>query len=119
MPDVRTHLQQAQHNETFFAGIDLRSYSDWAVTVLFYAALHYIDAYLAQAGHLDPGVHDVRDSLIRRYVPTRQVARQYFRLKNFSRTARYYGGRFFPADVTGLYRGEFETVKIAMTAQLP
>jgi hypothetical protein len=118
LPDVRVHLQQAQHNEAFFAAIDVNSYGDWAVTVLFYAALHYIDAYLAQRGHFDPGSHDVRDGLIRQYGPTRQVARQYFRLKSFSGTARYYGGRFAMADIAQLRLNQFEVVKTRMTAEI-
>lgn len=119
MPDVREHLQQASHNETFFSQINVDSYSDWAVTVLFYAALHYLDAYLAKQGVFDPGSHDVRDPLIRQFPLTRAVARQYFRLKNFSRSARCYGARFSRSDVTGLQRGEFEAIKTQMMQQLP
>src|SRR5437762_2448334 len=45
MPGTQDHLDQAQHNEQFFAKIDPSVNGDWAVTVLFYAALHYVDAY--------------------------------------------------------------------------
>lgn len=114
MPDVSTHLQQATHNEAFFSGINLDVYGDWAVTVLFYTALHYIDAYLATVGQLDPGSHDVRDSLIGRYAPTRQVWREYRRLKSFSRSARYYGSRFSPGDVRGLHLTALTAIKTRM-----
>jgi hypothetical protein len=70
-------------------------------------------------GHIDPGSHDVRDDLVRRYPPTRGVARQYFRLKSFSRSARYYGARFSRSEVNSLKLGEFEEVKKQIIAQFP
>lgn len=118
MPDIGIHLNQANHNEAFFDSIDLNTYSDWAVTALFYGALQYIDAYLASVGYVDPGSHDVRDSLVRRYNPTRQVVREYFRLKNFSRTARYYAGRFGAEQVRQLRSREFQRIKARMTAEV-
>ena len=119
MPDTRVHLDQARHNEAFFSEMSLDLYGDWAVTVLFYSALHYIDAYLAKMGHIDPGSHDVRDGLVSRFPETRAVARQYFRLKNFSSSARYYGAHFTRSEANSLRLGEFDAVKARMMAQLP
>ena len=65
MPSSLTHRQQAQHNEEFIASFDLDStpYLDWVVTAIFYAALHFVDSYLAIRGvHLSS--HRGRDSLI-------------------------------------------------------
>lgn len=118
MPGVQVHLDQAGHNETFFSRIDVGSFSDWAVTVLFYSALHYIDAYLAARGHYDPGGHDVRDDLIRSDPNVRPVYNWYARLKSFSRSARYYGSRYSGSQVTGLYRGSFEPIKTHVLNQL-
>jgi len=49
MPSSLTHKQQAQHNEEFIASFDLDAtpYLDWVVTAIFYAALHFVDSYLA------------------------------------------------------------------------
>jgi hypothetical protein len=104
-------LDQARHNERLFGLIDRNRFSDWAVTLLFYAALQYIDAYLATQGEHDPGGHDVREDLIRRDKAIRDVLPQYLRLKSFSRTARYYAGRFTPFEIEGLKRGSFEPIK--------
>ena len=118
MPGVQEHLVQAGHNETFFGRIDVGSFSDWAVTVLFYSALHYIDAYLATQGYYDPGGHDVREDLIRRDSNVRPLYPSYARLKNFSRSARYYGSRYSDSQVTGLYRGSFEPIKRHLLTRL-
>ena len=65
MPSRLTHRQQAQHNEEFIASFDLDAtpYLDWVVTAIFYAALHFVDSYLATKDiHLSS--HRGRDSLI-------------------------------------------------------
>jgi len=94
MPNTATHLGQAHHNEQFFLCFDRRVYSDWAATTIFYAALHYIDAFLAHVGISDPGGHDVRDDLVATRPELVPVSRDYFRLKSRSRNARYYARRF-------------------------
>ena len=52
MPNRSAHLAQAEHNETLYSHLDQSAptYADWQVTSLFYAALHYVDAYLASSG---------------------------------------------------------------------
>ena len=49
MPARDNHLHQAQHNEAFVASFNLDStaYLDWAVTGIFYAALHFYNQYRA------------------------------------------------------------------------
>jgi len=54
----RKHLQQAEHNESFLDCITKHSpknYFDWKITVIFYIAVHYVDAYLVSHGII---VHD-------------------------------------------------------------
>ena len=60
MPDKAVHLAQARHNHEFFRTIDLDAYPDWALTVLFYAAVHYIDSKLAENA-IHPDNHNSRD----------------------------------------------------------
>jgi len=88
MPLTNQHIQQAEKNEVFFSSFDAGStlYSDWAVTALFYAALHYVDACL---GHLNfhPVSHAQRTPLIRHYLP--QIFQWYRELKDESEQARY------------------------------
>ena len=49
MPGENDHHEQALNNVLFFQSFDLPStpFRDWAVTALFYSALHFVDAYLA------------------------------------------------------------------------
>ena|SRR5437879_869497 len=118
MPATPEHLDQARRNEGFFASIDLSVYGDWAATVLFYTALHYVDAYLATEGHVDPGDHDARDTLMKDFAPTRAIWREYCRLKNHSRSARYYAVRFTKGEITGLERGSLDPIRTRIKAVL-
>ena len=45
---MQKHINQAEHNYTFFEQINddnPEDFFDWKITVLFYSALHYITAY--------------------------------------------------------------------------
>lgn len=111
MPGVREHLAQAEHNERFFGTIGLDRDGDWAMTVLFYTALQYIDAYLASMGELDPGGHDIRDRLISGTPQLRRLLSDYDALKSRSRTARYYAGRFTRKQVEDARDGPFTRIR--------
>ncbi len=56
MPDDSFHITKAERNENFYKNSSLASskFNDWAATVLFYAAMHYVDAVLAQDSTLPP-----------------------------------------------------------------
>lgn len=85
MPSRDEHLNRAQENEAFITSLDLsKSINvDWAVTVLFYAALHYIDAYLAvQSVH--PYDHSARDNKISTNGSLNEIYNDYRRLKDRS-----------------------------------
>jgi hypothetical protein len=110
MPNANDHIQQAQHNETFFRFVDQSQYSDWAMTALFYAALHYIDAFLSQVG-MNPGGHDDRDKEVANRKELRLIARQYFGLKNRSRNARYYCIKFTPQQLQEASGSFLSTIK--------
>lgn len=99
MLNLADHILQARHNEAFYDSIDKNTYSDWAMTGLFYAALQYIDAYLATVGMVDPGGHGVRDQEVNAQAHLRPIANLYFRLKNRSRNGRYYCARFSVSEL--------------------
>lgn len=69
MPLKSEHLTKAQANEKFADSLDASVYpnADWALTALFYSAVHYVEAYFATKS-----IHSVdlraRDSAIRRDV---------------------------------------------------
>jgi hypothetical protein len=111
MPNLADHLLQARHNEEFYRATDKNAYSDWAVTAIYYAALHYIDSFLATTGMIDPGGHDVRDQQVRTRAELRPIGQLYFRLKSRSRNARYYCARFQPAELQRCFEGDLAAIR--------
>lgn len=89
MPGTNAHLGQAEHNLNLFAALDVEKYSDWAATVLFYTALHYVDAYLAKTISYDPDGHSARDKAIERTATLRSIRSNYRSLKDSCHNARY------------------------------
>lgn len=101
MPQKHEHVAKAKHDEEFVNSLDLSTtpYLDWAITALFYAALHYVEAYFASMKRHSPD-HRTRDSAIQRDSRIRALYNDYSELKNFSINARYYVTTFSPRDVT-------------------
>ncbi|MGH9343341.1 MAG: hypothetical protein ACRD19_06230 [Terriglobia bacterium] len=84
------HLNWAKNNENLADTFDpADSFNvDWAITILFYAAVHYIDAYLAARGRRAQA-HDQREREIADDPILAQVWENYRQLKRMSRDARY------------------------------
>jgi hypothetical protein len=104
LPSKAEHLEKAKHNEFFVSTLG-NPFWDWAVTGTFYAALHYIEAYLAtKADH--PPTHAIRDSHIYRDSFLRVLYVDYRELQGESEDARYMEKLpvtvFGQADVTRL-----------------
>jgi hypothetical protein len=100
---VQEHLQQAHRNEGLAQRLGippLRTY-DWAITVLFYCILHFVDAYLLQRHGIVPKGHTAgwdrrtgqripgRNDYVKQHL--QQVASAYQFLYSASRRARYEG----------------------------
>ena len=90
MPDRNDHLTRAKQNEILASKLnaDIGVSVDWAVTMIFYAALHYVDAFLA-GKNLHPLNHKQRDEEIEKNGSLSSIYPDYRRLKDFSRAARY------------------------------
>lgn len=88
------HLQKATHNESYFDasfGPTLQNNStflDWATTVIFYSALHYVDALLCDHG-IEPNNHDDRRKHISIHPWIKGIQKEYKWLYDRSRDARY------------------------------
>ena len=84
------HLQRAEENESLARSMRLQIPNDfgWRVTVTFYAALHYVQAYLSSHGQY-PTVHSARDSAVQRDPRLKAIFPDYRELKDRSRDARY------------------------------
>jgi hypothetical protein len=112
MPRQKDHLEKARHNESFVASFDISStpFLDWAITGMFYSALHYLEAYFAKQGYHSPD-HRTRDSTIQRDGNIRHLFVAYSELKNFSINARYSLKQFKASDVTATLQPHLELVK--------
>lgn len=91
--DKAAHQRKARHNEKFFTlnttiTKGVKSYPDWCIIVIHYAALHYVDAKLAKM-NIHPPDHQDRDSLVANNL-ARGISAAYNFLRNRSETARYF-----------------------------
>ena len=93
MPDRLAHQRKAHHNEKYFrmnTGVrsGVKSYPDWCITVIYYAAVHYVDAKLAKMG-MHPLDYFNRNPMVASNLH-RDVSSAYIFLQNRSETARYF-----------------------------
>jgi len=91
VPTTTQHLAQAATNETLALAWEVTA-PEWAATALFYAALHYVDAFF----YLDGQINHSLDGFKSHEVRTREVSlrlgfvyQEYQRLLDRSRNARY------------------------------
>ena len=123
MATEREHLRQAEHNEDFVGTFDLTRtpYLDWAVTVIFYAALHYIRALAARYHFRNISRYGELDRVFERFVVFRRnpgVYEDYRQLKDDSRAARYDMRRFSPEEVIALRDEELRRINQFVRTQL-
>lgn len=116
MATVQAHVEQAQRNEAFLESlaIDSTPYLDWAVTVIFYAALHYLRALFAHHHVANIARYGDVDKAFARLAVVRQEAgiyNDYRQLKDDSRDARYNMWRPRLADVVEFRDGELQRIR--------
>jgi len=88
LPIQPEHISKAERNEKFAETVSKTAYLDWAVTVYFYAALHYVDAVLAVSG-IHPDSHTQRVDAIGANITLSVVRPEYRLLETLSQNARY------------------------------
>ena len=123
MATEQAHLRQAQHNEQFLTTFDpaITPYLDWAVTVIFYAALHYIRALAARHQFMNISRYGELDRVFERlpvFRHNRAVYVDYRQLKDDSRAARYDMGVFSSQEVAGLRDEELLRIRQFVLAHL-
>lgn len=91
MPTRDEHIQKAQGNEAFADSIEPTSQTriDWKLVVLFYTAMHYVEAYLAKTMNQHLRSHTTRDSWVSRESNLKKVRIEYAHLKFYGYNARY------------------------------
>jgi len=92
MGDKSGHLRKISHNNNFFKLVLKNDpltnpiYPDWMVTIIFYTALHHVDAKLSELD-IHPDTHPDRNSFVAYHL--KQVCKDYLFLKSRSEYARY------------------------------
>jgi hypothetical protein len=90
MPSRDEHLKKARKNKEFANGVKLDNPTSvgWALTSLFYSALHYIEAYNAKYHFHGKNHQDLNDNINRNPVLL-PISDVYLDLSAFSWNARY------------------------------
>jgi hypothetical protein len=108
------HKEKAESNE-FFASSLQNPFWDWAVTGTFYAAVHYVEAYLAKH---NPPVHsrnhNVRDSNVQGDAVLSTIYDDYRELKNECHDARYQAHITFTQGDVQRLQANLDAVKRAV-----
>ena len=90
LAEKQSHLTKAEHNKDFLENIIKGNelYNDWSATVIFYCAVHIVEAYFAEKNihHLK---HKDRQNDIRQESALSSIRVSYKILEDLSRTARY------------------------------
>ena len=112
MPTKQQHITKADGTASFATSLSLDSQTkvDWALVCLFYAALHYIEAYLATTGRHERS-HQTRDGIVGRDGNLKPIFDEYEELKFYGYNARYECYGFKAADVTGNATAAFIKIK--------
>lgn len=112
MPSKDQHVTKADGSAALASSfvLDNQSRIDWALVMLFYAAMHYVEAYLAKSNvHLRS--HTTRDNAISRDAALRKIFKEYSDLKYFGYNARYEVSGFKATDVTNVALKHYTTIK--------
>lgn len=123
-PPVKVNRDKARYNEHCYKVLfsDTRTFPDWGATVLFYTALHHVEAFLKEEvalGHIRQETFDAleghqgKNEFISAHYP--ELFKPYKRLYQVSRLGRYLG-KVDPQRVIAA-RGELQAVKDALTAR--
>jgi len=100
MGNKAAHIALAHHNDNFvrFLNISTTQYPDWAISIIYYTAVNYIEAYIYEkvpGKHSDQvaqnlglsSPHKARKQIISNNLPA--IKRHYKTLKNASENVRY------------------------------
>jgi hypothetical protein len=100
VPSKDEHLLKAKGNEEFAVSITHENQTrvDWTLVILFYAAMHYVEAYLDKAFSQHLRSHTTRDKYIGKEANLKKIFTPYQHLKFYGYNARYEMFGFTPND---------------------
>lgn len=105
------HLDQATHNAELYSIIenDLNpDFLDWAITVIFYACVHYVDARLAMH-HVAVEDHDERKAGVS--ILMQDIWNEYNRAYKESRASRYDPGYRVNITIVKSYEYKMDAIR--------
>lgn len=116
MPLDADFLERAELNERFLSTLDLNTtdYFYWAVTIAFYVALRYVDAFFFP---IRPASHPERLQMVATDPRTRPFSNSYRELYNQARDARCELTQFTAIEVQSLISNRMNHVKTHMIRQ--
>jgi hypothetical protein len=100
MPSKDEHLAKAVNNKKFADSLDASDSTSvgWALTALFYSALHYVDAFNAKFNHHCNNHQELKDGLTRN-PQLEDIRDEYQDLSTFSWNARYQAVKYGRAEL--------------------
>jgi hypothetical protein len=113
MSETSAHIEKAEHNERFALAVRGLSseFLDWVATAYFYAALHYLEAYLAaNPAEKHPSTHGERLNYVANAF-SRNNYSSFRYLKDKSETARYDTRPFAAQDIDANLSPRFDSFK--------
>jgi hypothetical protein len=118
VPRKQEHLDKADENERLAMSLDLATpgAASWAMTMLFYAALHFVEAYFATKGFHHRS-HVKRTDAINNDPALRSVAATYGIMQLDARNARYEAVPCTSADVAKM-KANLDRIKAHITPVL-
>ncbi len=116
MPTDKEHSSKAEYNEAFFLETK-GQYQDWAITGLFYSALHYVDALLSKKGHSVEN-HARRFWYVKSAKELKSLYPDYRALYDHSVNARYKMWKFTEAELDEIRKEYFLPIKKSVSKHL-
>lgn len=113
MPTLKQHQSKAIYNEKFFEDVKF-NYPDWAITGIFYATIHLIEAFLATKNiHVED--HKERAKYIGLLKELKPLFQYYRALYDYSVNARYKMYSFTVEGINESYKEFFIPIKNEIT----
>jgi hypothetical protein len=109
VPSRSQHLAKAETNQRLSLALQSGPNLDWSATVLFYAALHLVEAVLAP--HVHSVNHTARFGHVRNHPHLHPIFFHYRELYNVSLQSRYECEALSLAVVKRLYIANYEPIK--------
>lgn len=109
MPSIKEHKLQSVRNEAFYNEVS-DAYQDWALTGLFYSALHLVDAFLCTK-NVSVENHLTRFDYMNKIKELKPLYADYKILYDYSINARYKMHKFSSENITDTYKTVFKPFK--------